>query len=145
MSLTQPLHDHHKHCDDLFADAEAAARDGDWTKCAEAYKSFHNQLEAHFSTEEQVLFPAFEEATGMAGGPTRVMRIEHTQMRDLLAQMASALAGKNEEGFLGSAETLLVLMQQHNMKEESMLYPMCDRSLDGINVEGELKRRLGAT
>lgn len=143
-SLTQPLHDHHKHCDELFADAESAAHEGNWSRCAESFGRFQCELEAHFATEEQVLFPAFESATGMSGGPTQMMRMEHAQMRELIGQINSALAAKNVDGFTGGVETLLVLMQQHNMKEENILYPMCDRSLQAtdVDVAQGLKARL---
>ena len=90
---------------------------------------FQKELETHFCTEEEVLFPAFEATTGMTGGPTQMMRFEHAQMRDLMDQMRVALSGRNDDNFAGAAETLLILMQQHNMKEENILYPMCDRSL----------------
>jgi hypothetical protein len=30
---------------------------------------------------------------------------------------------------MGNAETLLIMMQQHNVKEENVLYPMCDQHL----------------
>lgn len=73
------------------------------------------------------MFPAFEAATGMTQGPTQVMRMEHRQMRGLMAQMQQAWAERDGEAFAGAAETLLILMQQHNMKEENILYPMCDQ------------------
>ncbi len=31
--------------------------------------------------------------------------------------------------YLGFSETLLIMMQQHNLKEESILYPMADSVL----------------
>jgi iron-sulfur cluster repair protein YtfE (RIC family) len=130
-ALTEPLHQHHKHCDELFADAEAAAAAGDWARCKSMLERFRGEMEGHFSTEEKMLFPAFETATGMTGGPTQMMRIEHAQMRELMDQMQTALAQTAREDFAGTAETLLVFMQQHNMKEENILYPMCDRSLAG--------------
>lgn len=129
-ALTEPLRDHHKHCDELFAAAESSVAAADWAQAASLFGEFAAALENHFHTEETVLFPAFETATGMSGGPTQVMRYEHAQMRDLCAQMAEALAARSAEGFSGAAETLLILMQQHNMKEENILYPMCDRALD---------------
>jgi hypothetical protein len=58
------------------------------------------------------------------------MRIEHEQMRALLGEMAAATAAKDANQYLGLSDTLLVLMQQHNMKEEGMLYPMMDQVLD---------------
>ena len=65
----------------------------------------------------------------MSGGPTEMMRYAHEQMRALLAQMREACAARDADAYGGAAETLLMLMQQHNMKEENILYPMCDRAL----------------
>jgi hemerythrin-like domain-containing protein len=130
MSLpTQILPAHHRHCDDLFVAAEESAQRGDWAAAAPAFERFNDQMKAHFEAEEGLLFPAFEAATGMSEGPTQMMRYEHEQMRSLLAQLAEACAAHDGEGYAGVAETLLMLMQQHNMKEENMLYPMCDRAL----------------
>jgi hemerythrin-like domain-containing protein len=128
-TLTDPLQHHHKHCDELFADAEAAVAAGDWDHGQARLTGFRDDLETHFRTEEELLFPAFEAATGMTAGPTQMMRFEHAQMRDLVAQMSAALASRDAGTFAGAAETLLIMMQQHNMKEENILYPMCDRSL----------------
>lgn len=128
-TLTEPLRHHHKHCDDLFAAAEAAVAAHGWTTADEQVPEFIAEMEAHFCSEEDTLFPAFESATGMTMGPTRMMRVEHAQMRDLFEQMRGALATRDADSFAGAAETLLILMQQHNMKEENILYPMCDRGL----------------
>ena len=81
--------------------------------------------------EEQELFPRFEAATGMTQGPTQVMRDEHADMRATLAQLHAALDSRDLDEFAGEAETLLIMMQQHNMKEENILYPMCDLRLGG--------------
>ncbi len=143
-NLTEPLHRHHKHCDELFADAEAAVAARDWERAGPLVADFQKELETHFRTEEEVLFPAFEASTGMVGGPTQMMRFEHAQMRDLMDQMQVALSGRHGDNFAGAAETLLILMQQHNMKEENILYPMCDRSLAaqagplGVDLSGRL-------
>ncbi|MDR2239257.1 MAG: hemerythrin domain-containing protein [Zoogloeaceae bacterium] len=139
--ITQALNNHHKLCDDNFADAEEAAHKGDWTACAATYGKFRDAMLTHFGVEEDILFPAFESNTGMTGGPTQVMRGEHVQMRDLLQQMDAALGRKDADGFGGAAETLLVMMQQHNMKEENILYPMCDQAL---GEDGELASRIAA-
>lgn len=142
---TQPLHQHHKHCDELFARAEELAYAGDWNAGAAATARFVGELEAHFATEEQVLFPAFEAATGMSGGPTQVMRMEHTQMRNLTAQLRGAVDKQDRDAFAAAADPLLILMQQHNMKEENILYPMCANSLSGtagLDVAGALRERV---
>jgi len=142
MSITAPLLQHHKHCDELFARTEAACAQGDWVQGAAGFKQLHDELEAHFQSEEDVLFPAFEAATGMRSGPTEVMRGEHGQMRELLDQMSSELAASDVDGFGGTAETLLILMQQHNIKEENILYPMCDRMLGATDVGANVLARL---
>lgn len=121
----------HQHCDALFAAAEAAAAQGDWHAAAEAWSRFQDALRHHFAMEEEVMFPAFEARTGMTQGPTQVMRMEHRQMSDLLNQLSDAAARQDADAFLGDCETLLIIMQQHNMKEEQMLYHMADQVLAG--------------
>jgi hemerythrin-like domain-containing protein len=119
----------HKRCDDLFASAETSVNNTDWSGAAESLKAFSDGLEAHFAMEEKVLFPAFEEAVGSTEGPTSVMRMEHKQLRSILAMLHESLAKQDVEGFLGYSETLNTMLQQHNMKEESILYLMTDRVL----------------
>ncbi len=85
-------------------------------------------MEHHFSMEESVLFPSFEERVGQTMGPTQMMRMEHTQMRQLFTDMAQAVEQRDRERYLGLSETLMMIMQQHNMKEEQMLYRMIDQA-----------------
>jgi iron-sulfur cluster repair protein YtfE (RIC family) len=119
----------HSACDDLFASAEAAAAQKNWDSARSLFEQFHAAMAHHLAMEEDVLFPAFESRTGMSSGPTQVMRMEHDQMRDLIQEMANAVAAGNQNSYLGLSETLNMLMQQHNLKEENMLYPMSDRVL----------------
>lgn len=130
MPTTLVLAQHHHYCDDLFADAEGAAAAEDWERCAERLQRFADEMNRHFGAEETILFPAFEQATGMTGGPTQMMRMEHEQMRALLGSLAAATERRDVDGFSGAAQTLLILLQQHNLKEENILYPMCDQHLD---------------
>lgn len=121
--------DDHQRCDQLFANAEAAVESGDWNLAREAHQVFLAAMNRHFAMEEETLFPAFESASGNSMGPTSVMRHEHEQMRGLFEQMTEALNEQQVDDYLGIAETLLILMQQHNAKEEQILYPMTDRTL----------------
>ncbi len=138
-SISAFLTPDHQHCDNLFAAAEAAAGKGDWRAAAEAWPRFNDALRHHFAMEEEAMFPAFEARTGMTQGPTQMMRIEHVQMRDLLDQMTDAVQRQDSDAFLGDCETLLIIMQQHNMKEEQMLYLMADQVLAG-EVESVIER-----
>ncbi len=125
----------HRRCDEVFASAEAEVDQGNWEEAAKITNDFLDSMEAHFRMEEQVLFPALENKTGMTMGPTQVMRQEHDQMRVLFDQMRYALDSQDEDEFLGSSETLLITMQQHNMKEEGIVYPMSDEQLTEENAE----------
>lgn len=128
-TILEFLGNDHRTCDDLFASAEEAAGNKNWNSARELFARFEAAMAHHLAMEEDVLFPAFEARTGMSGGPTQVMRMEHEQMRALIADMAAAAEAGNDSAYLGAAETLNMLMQQHNIKEENMLYPMSDRAL----------------
>lgn len=128
-TITEYLSAYHQHCDNMFAEAENAAMKNDLAAAQTGFAAFHQGMEHHLSSEETILFPAFEQATGSNMGPTRVMRMEHEQMRELFAQMQAALDANDTQTYAGLSETLLILMQQHNLKEEQMLYPMADRAL----------------
>jgi len=134
----------HRQCDDVFINAEALVAKKDWLNATTQWRLFAADLEHHLQQEESILFPAFEQATGMTMGPTQVMRGEHVQMRQLVSQLTDALSGQDKEQYLGLSETLMILMQQHNMKEEQMLYPMTQSNLPNpaqtINEMVELAR-----
>ena len=119
----------HRHCDDSYAAAEEMVAAGRWDEAGQNWTIFRNALETHLNREENYLFPAFEAKTGNTQGPTAVMRMEHEQMRSLVSEMDEAFVAKDAESFLGLAETLMILTQQHNMKEEQILYPMSDQVL----------------
>lgn len=124
-SATEFLTRDHRACDELWAAVEAA--DDDPKTMRDAFAAFDRALRHHLSFEEEALFPALDEATGARGtGPTAVMRMEHEQMRRLLATMTSALEASDTSAVLDHGDTLLMLIQQHNSKEESILYPMAD-------------------
>lgn len=128
-TIRELLSGDHRRCDDFFANAERAVDSGDWTRVAAAFSRFAEAMAGHFRAEEEELFPAFEERTGMRSGPTQVMRMEHAQMRELIEAMRQAIESRDAGDYSGYAETLLIMMQQHNMKEENVLYPMCDQHL----------------
>ncbi len=118
----------HSRCDEIFASMEEAANDS-LESAIEICKEFMDATEHHFQMEERVMFLEFETKTGMTQGPTQMMRHEHTQMRQLMKDMLAALESGNKDKFFGYSETLMILLQQHNMKEEQMLYPMVQQHL----------------
>jgi len=118
----------HSRCDEIFANMEAKAGES-LADARELCEEFKNETERHFQMEERVMFLEFENKTGMTQGPTAMMRQEHTQMRTLMSQMLDAIDADNKDKFFGLSETLMILLQQHNMKEEQMLYPMAQQHL----------------
>ncbi len=129
MQISQYLINEHRECDNLFAKAEAAAAKGDFALTKEEFLKFADETLLHFKKEEEEFFPKFEEITGSSDGPTMVMKYEHDQVRGLFGKMAQAIENENKDTFLSLAESLMILLQQHNMKEEQMLYAMADRVL----------------
>lgn len=119
----------HRQCDELLVTAEQAVASRSWEAASAAFAGFQQAVLQHFAAEENILFPAFETKTGMLSGPTQVMRGEHVQMRELMAAAQEALVAQDADDYEGNVETLFIMMQQHNVKEENVLYPMCDQLL----------------
>ena len=126
-SIAAPLTEHHRLCDEIFEALSDAAQAADWSQFRGRLAALTDALERHFGFEEESLFPAFEDATGMREGPTAVMRLEHAHVRNLLAGLAAAAPEHDPEGCRAELDNLFVMLQQHNAKEEGMLYPACEQ------------------
>jgi hemerythrin-like domain-containing protein len=134
-AITDFMANDHRACDAMLVAVEHTVAKRNWELARSEFAHYRDGMLHHFAAEESVLFPLFEQTTGMYQGPTQVMRGEHAQMRLLLTAAASALAEQDVDDYAGNAETLLIMMQQHNVKEENVLYPMCDQHLaDQVKV-----------
>ena len=90
------------------------------------FAEFKAGLERHIVWEEEILFPIFEAGTGMRdGGPTTVMRWEHTMIKDFLLKIHDCL-GQQQKAIQEDVQGLHRLLQLHNHKEENILYPALD-------------------
>ncbi len=145
-SLSRTMSDHHRQCDELFAAVETCASRQDWPAAHAAWTRFRAGMDWHFAAEEARLFPNFEARTGSRAGPTAVMRHEHVQLNELMAAGEALLARNDAEAFCGVADTLLVMLQQHNLKEENVLYRMCDQALGahGIALSSSLETEIAS-
>ncbi|MDE2039293.1 MAG: hemerythrin domain-containing protein [Elusimicrobia bacterium] len=132
----------HDRLDALFADFQRLKR-ADFAAAKEKFKAFLKGLTRHIVWEEDVLFPAFEEKTGMRGmGPTEVMRREHRMIKgrlDAIHDKVRAADPNSDE----DERALLELLSAHNMKEESILYPAIDRGLEAGGL-ADIQRALEA-
>ena len=123
--------DHHD-CDEKWARVEDLLDKGDDAAIKTAWQDFDQTTRRHLAMEEEVLFPAFEASSGMGqSGPTVVMRMEHEQMRALLDQIGFNIEEGDTDEALDLGDTLHLLIQHHNVKEEGMLYPMAENILAG--------------
>lgn len=92
----------------------------------EAFKEFKIGLQRHIVWEEELLFPLWEEKTGMIeDGPTPVMRFEHSQIKQYLDAIHQKVEGRNPDTD-GEEQALLQVLGSHNRKEERALYPAID-------------------
>ncbi|SMC10138.1 hemerythrin domain-containing protein [Nitratiruptor tergarcus] len=117
----------HRECDNLYAPLEEALSQGDFEKALELFMPFKRAMLKHFAMEEDVLFPAMEEFVGSGEGPIYVMKMEHDQIRSIINQLGEAIEAKNRDKALGLGETFMIMTQQHNMKEEQILYTMAEQ------------------
>lgn len=127
-NIKEFLTNDHKKCDEVFAQMEdAVANNSD--DALLKFEKFYDDLNNHFSMEEIVLFQALVQANNIVNNPTKLMEMEHEQMRELLSKMRNAIEEKNRDKFFSASETLMILMQQHNIKEEQILYTLAEQHL----------------
>lgn len=121
----------HKHCQDLFALIETGIDDKNWDAVHAGARHFSDAIKEHIRMEENVLFPIFEETIRQGDGPVDILRREHAHLHGILDRMLAALDRLSPADFLLHAESFALLMQQHLMKEEVLIYPLLDKALAG--------------
>lgn len=142
-TVSEYLEGDHRRLDEILKDVRAKANDGDFTGAAREFGEFFCGLNYHIEREERVLFPTFEQVTGMSeGGPTAVMRSEHAELRGVLEKTAAALEARDEKAFMDAQAVLIGILRPHNEKEEQVLYPACDRAAGGERERDELVRNM---
>lgn len=137
-SISSYMQHDHVVIDGIAERAVAAAEAHDWGALGRDGAEFLRRLRQHIEAEEKVLFPAFEQRTGMsAGGPSAQMRAEHEQMQPILARMQAAVTAQDGGGYQHATRALLDILVPHNQKEEQMMYPMLDHAV-GEDVQALL-------
>jgi iron-sulfur cluster repair protein YtfE (RIC family) len=141
-SVTQIFGLDHRRLDAIFAAAKQSLHAGNMRAGIARFSEFRDGLERHIVAEETVLFPLFETITGSADGPTRVMRLEHEEIRRLLVEIASKLERNGGEGLMTPLAALTARIYAHNGKEERILYPWVDRAARDAGESEALLRRV---
>jgi len=132
----------HRRLEAILGDVESQVGVGSFPAAERRFAEFVCGLDRHIDMEERILFPVFEQTTGMTGGPTVVMRHEHVEIRGLMQEGAAALARRDAAGFTGAASGLREVVGEHNLKEERILYPMCDEAAGSDRERDALVRRM---
>ncbi len=125
----------HDRLDDLFKNFQELKRT-DYPKAKEFFKACKTGLQRHIIWEEELLFPMFEDKSGIhEGGPTHVMRLEHRQIKAALEALHEKVRRQDPESD-AEEDQLLATLFMHNQKEERILYPMIDRAVSTEEREG---------
>lgn len=140
-AMTETLTADHRDCDHLLSAVALHGRRTDWSRVGRETAAFRAAMERHFRFEEEVLFPPLEQVSPLSAGPTEMMRQQHAQIRALLDDLDASAAAEAADDYAGISETLHFLIQQHNAKEEGILYPLADRALGADGAA--LVQRLG--
>jgi len=128
--VTDYMQEDHSRLDVILGAFQEAVKAGNWGEALSSFREFDLGLRRHIQGEEEVLFPTFEEKTGMTdAGPTFVMKMEHTDIRDFLDKIMAATEAKDSEAAEQATDMLTATLADHNMKEEQILYPESDSFL----------------
>ncbi len=131
----------HARLDAIMERFKKATKDGNWDEALAHFKEFDLGLRRHIKVEEELLFPIFEEKTGMKdAGPTLVMKMEHEEIREILSRVLGATEGSDESAATESTGALINYLGDHNMKEEHVLYPELDACVNDTERVEAIKK-----
>jgi uncharacterized protein (DUF2249 family)/hemerythrin-like domain-containing protein len=141
-SITDFFQTDHRRLDAIverFRDAVDGTR---WEDASRDFREFSLGLRRHIQAEEEILFPLFEQKTGMTeAGPTFVMKMEHKEIKEFLDKILAAADARDASTALQALNALINILTDHNMKEEHILYP----ESDGFITEAERAQVLKKT
>ncbi len=120
-------HDHDEL--DNFLKEFQSLKHKDFAQAKAFFRKFKFGLQRHIIWEEEILFPVFEEKTGMKDiGPTAMMRHEHVLIKEALEALHSKVSQNNPDS--DAEEKILIdILSSHNYKEENILYPAIDQMM----------------
>jgi hemerythrin-like domain-containing protein len=119
----------HDRCDGLYADAVARVAAHDWEQASVSFLEFAEAMRRHVEMEERVVYPAFEELLANTAAPTQALHAEHQLLSEIMYRMSMAIKRRDVIEFSDHADTFRLTTEQHNRKEEGILFPMFDKLL----------------
>ena len=128
-TICEYLAQEHLRCDRLFAKVESCIAQRDWRNADQHFRLFEDAMGRHIVMEESILFPAFINAVSGASAPIAMLRTEHQRLKAIFERFEDSLQRQDLRDFALHADSYVLLVRQHSMKEEEMLYPLLDRIL----------------
>ncbi|SDB83669.1 Hemerythrin HHE cation binding domain-containing protein [Raineyella antarctica] len=99
----------------------------------EAFRASMDLLRRHIYVEEAMMFPQLREA-GLVM-PIMVMEREHGEIWSVLDALQTAITdGSAGADVTGDLEALTTLLENHNAKEEPIVYPVANRALSSYDA-----------
>jgi len=122
----------HDYLDALESTTRLALERGDPREMGEALRGFDGALDAHFSLEEQVHFPALHGLDGSLGAEIETLVREHGSFRQAMAGLRARIPGVAgtglDPGILAEFERLAAVLRSHEQREEALLRRPGDRA-----------------
>lgn len=122
----------------LLAGLQGVIEEVDAGRLSDARRAFagvERGFHRHLRIEEELVFPVFDARTGIVGGPTATLRLEHLELRRALGMMRDALDCRDAAGFHEGLGYLSATLPAHRSKEEHVLFPAMDVLLSGRERE----------
>ncbi|MBI2909400.1 MAG: hemerythrin domain-containing protein [Chloroflexi bacterium] len=119
-------------------------------RLGEVFQFFEGELRLHFRQEEEALFPALEKVVGRQG-VIMAMLAEHQSLWravDALYEKVDELKAADDRRKVARniglvAEHIVWLLRSHIDKENSMLFPLAERSLSARELD-QISEQLSA-
>ena len=113
------------------------------TKAIDFIRNYADRF--HHAKEEDILFKEFVKCAEQEGScvhcnPVEQMLSEHDQGREFVKEMEQGLIKNNKEKVIEGIRGYTSLLKEHIFKEDNILYPMADESLDKKTEETMLKK-----
>ena len=100
----------------------------DWEQAAIHFDEFRRACEEHMVVEEREMFPALDASLGERSG-TAGLLADHKRFRQMTAYIAACIDLHDAEAAAFALHRFGEQFEAHDMREEWVLFPMCERLL----------------
>ena len=111
----------HRQLDELYAMVEDALRLGEPEAARLAFQRFADALEAHFSLEDGLYFPALHGLRPALAGPLAELAREHVRLREDASAVREHLDRDDLVGAAQALDRLIPALAKHEGVEEQLL------------------------